>query len=257
MKKFIVNLLCLFIPFKQYRRRLRKKLYLYVSNDNNHIYLVSPGGEKKEIFSFKGLNVTFNGKNNTIEIYQPIKKIYNINIDINGCDYTRTIIGKNSVIQNLVVNFFNGNNQQCIIGDEFNCGSVTIFMHENSKLTIRNKCMFSSNITIWTADGHTVFNKDTKKVLNFLPNRDLLIGEHSWIGYGCTIYKNGSLGKNSVLAGSSVLTKKIDAENVVVAGNPAKIIKTNIDWDSMTTEMFKQKSKKQLLQRKYDEKNLD
>ena len=55
------------------------------------------------------------------------------------------------------------------------------------------------------------------------------IGSHVWIGSNVTILKGISIGNNSIIATGSVVTKSVP-ENVLVAGNPAKVIKTEINW---------------------------
>ena len=42
--------------------------------------------------------------------------------------------------------------------------------------------------------------------------------------------KGTSIGDNCVVGASSIVTKKIEKSNVAVAGNPAIIVKENIDW---------------------------
>ena len=42
--------------------------------------------------------------------------------------------------------------------------------------------------------------------------------------------KGTSIGDNCVVGASSIVTKKIEKSNVAVAGNPATIVKENIDW---------------------------
>ena len=54
------------------------------------------------------------------------------------------------------------------------------------------------------------------------------IGENAWIGTGVRICKGVTLGKNSIAAACSVVTKSTP-DNCIVAGNPAKIVKTDID----------------------------
>ncbi len=55
----------------------------------------------------------------------------------------------------------------------------------------------------------------------------VIIGENCWIGRNVSIMKGVTIGANSVVAANSVVTKSIPA-NCIAAGNPAKIVKTDI-----------------------------
>ena len=55
-----------------------------------------------------------------------------------------------------------------------------------------------------------------------------IIGENVWIGSHVRICKGVTIGDNSIVAANSVVTKSEPA-NCIVAGNPAKIVKTDID----------------------------
>ena len=59
-------------------------------------------------------------------------------------------------------------------------------------------------------------------------NAPIIIGENCWIGTNVRICKGVTIGDNSVIAACSVVTKDVPA-NCIVAGNPAKIVKSNID----------------------------
>lgn len=56
----------------------------------------------------------------------------------------------------------------------------------------------------------------------------IIIGENCWIGENARICKGVKIGDNAVVAANSVVTKDVPA-NAVAAGNPAKIVKTDID----------------------------
>lgn len=56
----------------------------------------------------------------------------------------------------------------------------------------------------------------------------IIIGENCWIGSHVRICKGVTIGDNSVVAACSVVTKDVPA-NCIVAGNPAKVVKTDID----------------------------
>jgi acetyltransferase-like isoleucine patch superfamily enzyme len=55
----------------------------------------------------------------------------------------------------------------------------------------------------------------------------ITIGKNCWIGEQSRICKGVTIGDNAVVAASSVVTKDVPA-NAIVAGNPAKIVKTDI-----------------------------
>ena len=66
-------------------------------------------------------------------------------------------------------------------------------------------------------------------------NAPIIIGENVWIGSNVRICKGVTVGDNAIIAANSVLTKNVPA-NAVAAGNPAKIVKEDIDKN--TTPIF-------------------
>lgn len=52
----------------------------------------------------------------------------------------------------------------------------------------------------------------------------VVIGENVWIGNNVTILKNSVIGENSIIAAGAVVSG-VFAENVIIGGVPAKIIK--------------------------------
>ena len=52
----------------------------------------------------------------------------------------------------------------------------------------------------------------------------ILIEDDVWIGFNSTILKGVTIGKGSIVAACTLIVKDVPP-NVIIAGNPAKIIK--------------------------------
>lgn len=96
--------------------------------------------------------------------------------------------------------------------------------------------MFSNNIQIWGSDTHCVFDNATHELTNI--GKFVHIGNHVWIGTGCYIGKNTFIADNCIVGMASVVTGRINQQNCVIAGNPAKIVKRNIDWNHMRPQIY-------------------
>ena len=94
------------------------------------------------------------------------------------------------------------------------------------RVTIGDGCAIGRNVMIMDFDAHEITYKDGSK------NRitaSIEIGKHVWIGAGATILKGVSIGDNAVVGAGSVVTRDVPA-NTIVAGNPARVIRDNIQW---------------------------
>ncbi|MDO6450501.1 acyltransferase [Oceanobacillus profundus] len=60
---------------------------------------------------------------------------------------------------------------------------------------------------------------------NKIVNGSILIKEDVWIGSGCRILSNVTLGRRSIIAAGAVVTKEVIPNNIV-GGVPAKVIKS-------------------------------
>lgn len=103
-----------------------------------------------------------------------------------------------------------------------------IALDEGSSITINEDCMFSNGIQIRSTDSHSIIDSTGKRI-NYA--EDITIGEHCWIGLGCIILKGTTIAPHTVVAAGSICTTEYHKGNCIIAGNPAKVVKENIDWD--------------------------
>jgi acetyltransferase-like isoleucine patch superfamily enzyme len=93
-------------------------------------------------------------------------------------------------------------------------------------LHIGEACSISWDCQFLDEDFHQL-EYDGKKASG---DKKITIEDKVWIGNNVSIYKGTFVGKNSVIAAHSVVKSRFEEENVLIAGNPAKIIKRNISW---------------------------
>ncbi len=84
-------------------------------------------------------------------------------------------------------------------------------------ITIEDDVMVAANVQL-ISNNHDLYDH---AVLTCKP---IHLKRNCWIGAGATILPGVTVGENAVVAAGAVVTKDVE-ENIVVGGNPAKLIK--------------------------------
>jgi acetyltransferase-like isoleucine patch superfamily enzyme len=92
-------------------------------------------------------------------------------------------------------------------------------------LEIGSNCAISWGVTIIDDDHHELLSDQSKDKTSTA----VTIKNHVWIGCNVTILKGTQIGSHCVVAAGSIV-KGVFPDNVLLAGNPAKIIRKNINW---------------------------
>lgn len=91
-------------------------------------------------------------------------------------------------------------------------------------ITIDENFMSGMNVVI-ISSNHNYYQIETPYIAGpEIPGR-IHIGKNVWIGANVVVLPNVTIGEGSVIAAGSIVFSAVP-ENVVVSGNPAKIIKT-------------------------------
>lgn len=181
---------------------------------NNLNGLTFYGKTKARLNLYIGKNTTFH--NCEIVVYK--QTTY-------GKDDDKVVFGDNCILHNLHIEFHDGN---LIIGNDCRLFSGYLVIEEGKSIKIGKRCLFAREIEIRTSDSHTVLNLEGKRIN---PAQDVLIGDHVWIGKYAKILKGGAINHDSILGYYSLLTKYFYESNVILAGQPAKIVKRDINWN--------------------------
>lgn len=105
---------------------------------------------------------------------------------------------------------------------------IHLAVDEGSRIVIEEDCMLAHSTQIRSTDSHSIVDLEGNR-LNHA--KDVVIGPHCWIGLQCIILKGTHIPGHCVVAAGSVCSKTYPESNCVIAGNPAKVVKHNVDWD--------------------------
>ena len=116
---------------------------------------------------------------------------------------------------------------------------------DDGHIYIGDKVMFGPNVTVATAN-HPIDTELRDRMLQY--NKDVYIGENTWIGAGAIIVPGVKIGKNVVIGAGSVVTKDIP-DGVVAVGNPCRVLREvsehdreyfykneKIDWENLNLD---------------------
>jgi acetyltransferase-like isoleucine patch superfamily enzyme len=138
-----------------------------------------------------------------------------------------------------------GRDAKITIADDFFIGDdVQIVAHENATITIagkkveasgvsakslihaRNKISIGSDVII--AQDTYLTDSDWHPIEGSPIQQDLIIGDHVWIATGARLLKGSEIGNNCIIACGAIVTGKAFDDHSLIAGVPAKVVKSNI-----------------------------
>ncbi|MDX2226746.1 MAG: acyltransferase [Verrucomicrobiae bacterium] len=127
-----------------------------------------------------------------------------------------------------------GANGYVEVGDHTLLNGALLMAEES--IRIGKYCLISWGVGIADSDFHPIdpalrradalaLNPwSTHKERPPIGTRPVIIGDTVWIGMNAVILKGVTIGDNSIIAAGAMVTKDVPA-NVVVAGNPAQVVK--------------------------------
>lgn len=178
--------------------------------------------------------INFRGKNNILVCDNNIQ-LENIILDFNGDNSVVYLASDLKDLFHLVIY----NNSSVYIGRDTEFGSsVVLNVFESQNLIIGDDCFIDDEVNITTADSYPIYDFNNKQRINYA--NGVYIGDHVLIGKRSVISNNVKIGSGSILNSSSFIYQgsKIPS-NVLVSGNPAKIIKKEVFFVKEFTGPFK------------------
>ncbi|WP_221886242.1 acyltransferase [Campylobacter sp. MIT 99-7217] len=97
---------------------------------------------------------------------------------------------------------------------------------DKNHISIGKNCLIGVDFCVINSDFHALYIKDRTDI-NKVKSADVIIEDDCFIGANVTILKGVCIGAGSVIGCGSVVTKSFE-KNSIIAGNPARLIKTII-----------------------------
>lgn len=150
-------------------------------------------------------------------------------------EINKTSISDRNKRVNLLKKLFGSTGEKIYLEPSFNCDyGCNIHVGENfyanfncvildiAEVRIGANCMLAPQVGIYTAT-HPIDPVERNR--GFELGKPINIGDNCWIGGHATINPGVTLGNNVIVASGAVVTKNF-GDNVIIAGNPAKIIRS-------------------------------
>jgi acetyltransferase-like isoleucine patch superfamily enzyme len=110
--------------------------------------------------------------------------------------------------------------------------SPNVLLVSTKRITVGAKCAIGWEVQLLDADFHAhgseQSHQDLPPATNF--QSPIEIGDRVWIGSGAKIYKGVRIAEGCIIAGGSVVTRSVLEPGSLVAGSPARVVKTGVTW---------------------------
>lgn len=169
--------------------------------------------------------ITITGRNNRLEIGRGTK-LWETAIELTGSNLV-VRLGANLRLRGGTF-IATDSHSRLEVGDGTTMTGPMIVAQGGHSIVLGRDCMVAYGSDIRCSDGHSIIDIASGRTLN--PAADVRIGNHVWIGVHSQILKGSVIEDEAIVAARAVVTKPVPA-GTIVAGNPARAIRTGVTWD--------------------------
>ena len=174
----------------------RMNKFSYIDENNNEIYISENTCGNIKVYYHKACNSIVNLKD--IRVHNKLQiKIY-------------------------------GNSGKITIGDKTTIEECVIEVTTGGFIDIGEECLISRDVNFLQKEGHHIFDIISGRRINDI--KGIIIGNHVWIERNVNLYAGASIADNSIVRARADVYDIYEENNVMIGGNPSRILHTNIIW---------------------------
>lgn len=181
---------------------------------------------KSSMPQLKKVRIKISGENNFLSIGENCR-LQNCEIRLKGSD-NKIFIEDDVVFKSGKIYLIGGSGQIIRLGKGTTVEDAYFLSDEDASIYVGEDCMLAADVLVRTGDKHSIVDQLSGKRINL--SEDVVLGNHVWIGRSAQILKGSLVSSNSVVGARTLVTKKFQEENVVIAGVPGKIVRREVNW---------------------------
>lgn len=173
----------------------------------------------------RGTSIEMVGRDSCIELGSDVR-LFDCSIVLRGSG-ARLVIGAGTRLRSVRI-VLEDRGSVLSIGAGTSMTGAFLQAKEGGRVELGEDCMVGGGAEIGNSDSHSLIDAVSGERLN--PARDVVIGDHVWIGAGAWVTKGARIGARSVIASRSRVVGVLP-EGVVAAGSPAVVKREGVTWD--------------------------
>lgn len=195
----------------------------------NRIIVIRKDGSREEVTSFPKLEIEFKGTCGLVELHESIKIKNKMKLFVGNKSYLH--LEKQVSIESASLNL-SAENTTMWVGERSWLRTLRCICNAEPGLEIimGKDIVMSLDVLFRPTDGHTIIDLQSGLPIN-KPTFGIHIDDHVWIGQSVTILKDVNIPQDCIIGAHAVVSKKNFVQNSIIAGIPAKCIRTGINWD--------------------------
>jgi acetyltransferase-like isoleucine patch superfamily enzyme len=155
----------------------------------------------------------------------PGARLWDCSLTIAGDD-TQLFIGAGCQLRSARLNV-EDRGSRLVIGAQTSIIGATLVSQEGRLLELGEDCMLAQHADLRNSDSHAIYDAQSVRIN---PARDILVGQHVWIGLGARVFNGARIGDGAVIGALALVTGGIPASTLAY-GVPAVPRRTAIRWD--------------------------